>query len=171
MFIQKKGVDIAGEACIRYEKHPWIEQFEFDGIHPCVPLREGFGSKQARGFVESLSKIYARAYDDYAAMCSDEHKSRENEDGFDAEAYFSNVARYFVRTTDEADSIPMFRKFCGFTENMWREGTECMHDIALETMLPVIEANATAASIFYDVITSEFAEYIKENDYNEQKCC
>ena len=167
----RKNIDVEGASCIRYEKHPWIEQFEFDGLHPRTPLREGYGNKTARGFVESLSKIYARAYDDYVAMCSEEYKSRENEDGFDAETYFSNAAHYFVQTAGEADSVPMFRKFCGFTENMWREGTKCMHDIALEVVLPIIAANITAASIFNDVITSEFAEYIKENGYSEQKCC
>lgn len=168
MFLPKKDIDIVGEIGIRYEKHPWIEQFEFDGLNPRTPAREGFGPKRAKAFAESLSKIYAKAYDDYAAMCSEEYVNDENEDGLDVGAYFSNAADYFVQSLTKPENARMFRKFCGYVENMWRLGTETMHDVALKTVLPMIESDSKAQALFYDTITPEFREYIDENGYNAQ---
>ena len=171
VFIPKNDIDIVGDIGIRYEKHPWIEQFEFDGLQPRIPVRTGFGLKRAKGFAESLGKIYASAFVDYAEMCSETFINSENEDGLDCEVYFSKAASFFAQNADKPEKTPMLRKFCGFTENMWREGTEAMHDIALKTILPIIESNPEAKKIFYNTITSEFREYIKENGYSGHKSC
>lgn len=168
MFISKDDLDIVGDVCIRYERHPWIERLEFDGLNPRMPVRKGFGTRKAKAFASSLSKIYAKAYDDYASMCSEEFIDSENEDGLDTDAYFSNVASFFVQNADRSETIPMVRKFCGFAENMWREGTEKMHDVALEVILPIIENNPQAKEIFYNTITPEFNNYIEENGYSVQ---
>lgn len=162
MFIPKNDLDIVGNVGIRYEKHPWIERFEFDGLKPHAPVREGFGVKNAKSFAESLSKIYSKAYDDYVSMCEDSYINNENEDGLDMNAYFSKAADFFVQNTAKPETIPMVKKFCGFTENMWREGTKTMHDVALEVILPIIENNPKAKALFYETITSEFREYIYE---------
>lgn len=169
VFIPGKDVDIVGDIGIRYEKHPWIERFEFDGLHPHTPVRKGYGTRKARAFAESLSKIYAFAYDDYALFCDDSLKSEENADGLDTEAYFSKAAQYFLRAATDAESLPMFRKFCGFTENMWRDGTKTMHDVALGIILPIIESRADTREIFYEVITPEFREYIGEQSYGKKE--
>lgn len=168
MFLPKKDLDIIGEVCIRYEKHPWIEQFEFDGLRPRAPLRNGFGIKQTKAFAESLSKIYAKAYEDYSNMCSEGFISEENKDGLDVDAFFSNAAYYFVRNADLPETTPLLKKFCGFTENMWREGTETMHNVALKVILPIIENNTKALDVFYNTITPEFRRYIDENDYGNR---
>lgn len=169
VFIPKKDVDIIGEVGIRYEKHPWMEQFEFDGLHPRTPVREGYGLRGAKACAESLSKIYAKAFDDYTAMCSDKYVTADNEDGLNIEAYFSNAAEHFVGTVDQPESIHLYRKFCGLTENIWRDGTKAMHDIAVGTMLPIIWSNSEATRIFYDTVTPEFREYIEENDYGKKE--
>ena len=49
VYIPKHGVQIDGPVRIRYEKHPWIEAFELDGISPERPKREGFGVKSIQG--------------------------------------------------------------------------------------------------------------------------
>lgn len=169
VFIPRNDLDIVGEIGIRYEKHPWIEQFEFDGMRPHTPVRTGYGTRGPRDFAESLSKIYAKAYDEYAQLCDDAFKSDENKDGLDAGAYFTAVAKYFVQRCGNEESRPMYRKFCGFTENMWREGTVAMHDIALEVVLPIIESETTARKIFYDVITPEFKEYIEDKQHGKKE--
>lgn len=167
--IPRHDVDITGEVGIRYERHPWIESFEFDGLHPRVPLREGYGTRGAKSFAESLSKIYAKAYDDYAAMCSDELRTEENEDGLDVEAYYSNAAKYFIQIVGNPESATMFGKFCGFTENIWRDGTRTMHDVALGVILPIIESRPEATKIFYGTITPEFKKYIEDNNYGKKE--
>ena len=168
MFIPINDLDIIGDAGIRYEKHPWIEQFEFDGLKAHTPVREGFGLRQAKSFAESLSKIYAKAYDDYAAMCSEEFINSENEDGLDIDTYFSNAADYFTQNADKPETTPMYKKFCGLVENMWRDGTETMHNVAVETILPIVESDPEAKEIFHKTITPEFKKYIEENGYSSQ---
>ncbi len=169
VFIPKNGLDIIGDIRIRYEKHPWIEQFEFDGLHPHAPLREGYGTKEAKSFAESLSKIYAKAYDDYAALCSEELVTAGNGDGLDIDAYFSKATEHFVQAAGRAENLPMVKKFCGFTENMWREGTKRMHDVALKVVLPIIENDPTTKDVFYNHITPEFRKYIEENNYGKKE--
>ena len=171
VFILKKEIDVTGPIAIRYEKHPWIERLELDGLQPRTPVREGYGVKNAKSFAESLSKVYSRAYEDYAAMCSDEFKTDENVDGLDAVKYFSAAAVCFVNRVANPTSLPMYKKFCGLTENIWRYGTVSMHDISLETMLPIIESDSKAKEIFYNTITPEFREYIEENGYSDRKSC
>ena len=58
VYVPAKGVIIGNPAVIRYEKHPWIEAFELDGIRPEPARREGFGEKSIQGFVMSLGKVY-----------------------------------------------------------------------------------------------------------------
>lgn len=157
VFISREDIVINGQPRIRYEKHPWIEQFEFDGMLATEARREGYGTKDLRGFVQSLYTIYAKAYDDYDLY------------GCDASGYFAHVAEHFVGRANEAGGTKMYRKFCGFTENLWRVGNKEMHDVALETVLPIIEKDAEARSVFYDHITSEFKNYIEENAYGKKE--
>lgn len=156
-FICKDDIAINGKARIRYEKHPWIERFEFDGFVALEARREGYGTKSFRAFVQSLHTIYAAAYDDYTIYASDASK------------YFAHVAEHFVRRVSEPGGTRIYKKFCGFTENMWRIGNKDMHDVALETVLPIIEGDMEAMSVFYGHITSEFKDYIKENGYGKKE--
>ena len=157
VFIPRDDVIVGEHPCIRYEKHPWIERFEFDGFTATEARREGYGSKNMQGFVQSLYTIYAKAFDDYTVY------------GGDASEYFAHAAKVFIARLAETGELKMFRKFCGFVENMWRIGNKDMHDIVLETVLPIIENDKEAKKIFYEHITSEFKNYIEENNYGTQE--
>lgn len=149
VYIQEEHLETTENITIRYEKHPWLECFEIDGAKPKPIKRKGYGTKDAKGFVQSLSSIYAKAYQDYL------------ESNNDAE-FFTLVAENFVRSLIEDDETKMFRKFCGFTENMWREGNKEMHDIAMNNMLPFLVANKRVCENFQDSITDEFKIYIEK---------
>lgn len=149
MYVPTEGVEITGPLGIRYEKHPWIERFETDGIVPAKPRRTGFGTKDAKGFVKSLNTIYAPAYDEWF------------EYGEDAAGYFAHVTDSFVRRSHDVDQAKIFHMFCGFTENVWREGTREMHDVVMDVMLPVINKDEIAQKVFKEAITDEFREYIE----------
>ena len=97
--------------------------------------------------MQSLSTIYAKAYQEYA-----EHT--------DNATFFSGTAENFVRNYIEENETKMFGKFCGFVENMWREGNKEMHDIAMNDILAVLERDGRAFEFFLDNITDEFREYI-----------
>ena len=152
VYIPLERVEASNEIYIRYEKHPWIETFEVDGVRPKPIKRTGFGNKDVRGFVKSLSTIYANAYNEY-------------ENASDSTDYFVKVTENFVRSFTTENETKMFKKFCGFVENMWREGNEEMHDVAMNNMLPILSMNEDAWDFFYNAITSEFKEYIKANRY------
>ena len=36
VYIPAHTVELDEDACIRYERHPWIERFELDGIRPAA---------------------------------------------------------------------------------------------------------------------------------------
>ena len=148
VYVPKKGVLIDGPIGIRYEKRPWIEQFELDGIKPAPIKREGFGVKSVQGFLLSLATVYDGAGTDYLAYKGD---GKDDVEGF------------LVRTTDrmisESASDPkQFSRFSGFVENMWRIGNEHAYHLAMDEIIPLIRANEEACRIFLDKITDEFRE-------------
>ena len=55
----------------------------------------------------------------------------------------------------------LFSKFCGFAENMWREGDEEMLRICLDDVLPALLSDATAGEAFEKSITAEFRAYLE----------
>lgn len=147
VYIPMDKIEISGQVTIRYEKHPWIEKFEVDGIKILRPRRTGYGTKNIRAFVQSLNTIYAAAFDDYITFCK-------------AEDYFEHVAEYFVQEFEDEQRAKMFGKFCGFVENMWREGDKQSHDVAMNNILPIIRRNDELDAAFGEHITEEFTEYI-----------
>lgn len=153
VYIPAEGVIITGPVRIRYEKYPWIEKFELDGIKAAPAKRTGVGTKGARGFVRSLSTIYSPAYDEYYLFGGDS--------AFDARGYFSHAAESFIPLAADGQKIRLFRKFCGFTENMWREGSETMLRIALDVIVPLIHSDAAAWPEFIQTITPEFRDYLE----------
>lgn len=151
-WIAEEGLELFPPVRVRYEKHPWMEKFEFDGIRTVPARRKGIGSKSAKEFVRSLGTIYSRAYDDYRMFGGDED--------FDAPAYFIHAAEYFVQTAEQGNAVRMLAKFCGLTENMWREGNEEMLDICIRKVMPVLTGSGPAREVFEDSITEEFREYL-----------
>ena len=155
VWIRKDKLILAPPVRVRYEKRPWIEQFEFDGIIPAPARRTGIGTKGAKGFVKSLSTIYSAAYDDYRAFGGDA--------GFDADGCFRHAAEYFAALSENPDKTVLLKKFCGFTENMWREGNQQMLDICIGTVIPVIRGCAVLQGLFESSITEEFRGWLQEN--------
>lgn len=153
VYIPVTGVVQTGPIRIRYEKHPWIEKFELDGIKAAPARRTGVGTKGAKGFVQSLSTIYAPAYEEY--------RRYGGEESFDARRFFTHVAEYFVPMATDALRIRMFRKFGGFTENIWREGNADMLSVAIDCILPVIRMDPAAWKEFRKTITPEFLDYVE----------
>lgn len=168
VYIPLDKIEISGQVMIRYEKHPWIEKFEVDGVEILKPHRIGYGTKNIRAFVQSLNTIYAAAFDDYITFCKAKKAEADeatgafgnNKDGFDAAGYFEHVAEYFVQEFEDEQRAKMFGKFCGFVENMWREGDKQSHDVAMNNILPIIRRNHELDAAFGERITEEFAEYI-----------
>ena len=152
-WIPLEGLILTPPVRVRYEKHPWIEAFEFDGVKAAPAKRKGIGTKGAKGFVKSLSTIYSGAYDDYRAFGGDGN--------FDAAGYFRHAAEYFAREAEDESRRKMAVKFCGFAENMWHEGDREMLDICMETVMPVLRANAHMGAILEDTITEEFRDYLE----------
>ncbi len=170
-YIPKDGVIVTGPIRIRYEKHPWIEQFELDGIKAASPVRKGIGTKDMKGFVQSLSTIYAKAFEDYDAL------------GDDARRYFGHAAEYFEKVAEQAlgqidertserpsgmsagnlQMKRLFLKFAGLTENMWREGNEEMLDAAVNVIIPAMRRKECVWKLFDDGITAEFRGYLEEH--------
>ena len=97
-FIAKDRVLITGDLCVRYEKYPWIEKLEVDGAKAAPAKRTGIGTKDARGFVKSLSTIYSRAYDEYYEFGGKADSAAD----FDAEGYFIHAAEYFLGISRDA---------------------------------------------------------------------
>ncbi len=154
-YIPRDGVIISGPVAVRYERYPWIEKFELDGIRPAPAKRTGIGSKGAKGFVKSLSTIYSGAYDDYYSFGGDV--------AFDARGYFANAAEHFLALRRDAQTAGMFRKFTGFAENMWREGDAEMLDAVMEAVIPRLMEDRDAWAVFMDSVTEEFRRYIDEH--------
>ena len=154
VWIPREGLEIAPPVRVRYEKHPWIEAFEFDGLRAAPARRTGIGNKGAKGFVKSLSTIYSRAYDEYRAYGGDE--------SFDAGAYFAAAAKHFVTMASDPQKARLFSKFCGFAENMWREGDEEMLCVCMEDVLPAVLSDEAARTAFESSITSEFRSYLED---------
>lgn len=155
VFVPVDGVIIEGPIGIRYERRPWIEQFELDGIKAAPPRRKGVGNKDLKGFVKSLSTIYAKAYDDYNAI------------GDDANVYFGHVAEYFTKTYENPQMRKLFDKFSGLTENMWREGNLEMLDAAMQMIIPIMRRKAEIWERFQMGITEEFKSYIENEGKGE----
>ena len=150
VYVPAKGVIIEEPAGIRYERHPWIAAFELDGIKPEPTRREGFGVKSIQGFVMSLGKVYADVLSDYNSFAG--------EAGFDAEGFFRHVTD---RMIVEARTDPeQFRRFSGFTENMWRLGDEPSYKLAMGTIVPKLMETEDIRRMFLDNITEEFREAI-----------
>lgn len=154
VYVPREGVEVDGEITIRYEKHPWIECFELDGIRASAPKRTAHGTKSFEGFVRSLSTIYSKAYEDYAEYP-------------DPEDYFAHACEYFIKLSDDPDRAKIFRKFCGFVENMWREGNAEMCKIALGTIFCMLKDDTLVFKKFLGAITCEFKEWLKENNYGD----
>ena len=140
---------------IRYEKHPWMEKFEFDGIKAAPSRRTGIGTKGAKGFVKSLSTIYSDAYSDYREFGGDA--------AFDATGYFRHAANYFARIAETEGRTKMVRMFCGFAENMWREGDQQMLDICMNTVIPGIRKSLQLSRVFEETITDEFRDWLERD--------
>lgn len=155
VWIRKGALILSPPVRIRYEKHPWIEAFEFDGVKAAPAKRTGIGTKNAKGFVKSLSTIYSQAYDEYRRFGGDAD--------FDADGYFRHAAEHFASLADDPGKARMYSKFCGFTENMWREGDRQMLDICIGTVIPVLEESDEACRLFHESITGEFREYLSGN--------
>ncbi len=151
-WIPVEGLVLTEPSRVRYEKHPWMEKFEFDGIKAVPAKRTGIGTKDAKGFVKSLSTIWSQAYDAYREYGGDEN--------FDAEAYFRNAAESFALMADDSARERMLVRFCGFTENMWREGNEEMLGICLETVIPVLRRHGSSRIVFESSITDEFRDWL-----------
>lgn len=148
VYVPAKGIIMEEPAAIRYERHPWIEAFELDGIRPEPARREGFGEKSIQGFILSLGKVYDDVQSDYDMFIC--------EAGFDAEAFFRHVTE---RMMDEAFVKPeQFKRFAGFTENMWRLGDEPSYKLAMETVIPELKKNKDIWERFRIGITDEFRE-------------
>lgn len=151
-WIASEALILAEHVRVRYEKHPWMEKFEFDGIKAAPARRTGTGNKDAKGFVKSLSTIYSAAYDEYYEYGGDA--------GFDAAAYFRNAAEHFVLSGEDGSRDRMLAKFCGFAENMWREGNEEMLHVCTDVILPVLQERVYTRSIFEKSITDEFRDWL-----------
>ena len=151
VYVPAKGVIIEEPAVIRYERHPWIETFEFDGIRPEPARREGFGEKSIQGFVMSLGKVYDDVKSDYDMFAGD--------DGFDAEGFFGHAADRMIASA--AADPQQFRRFAGFTENMWRLGDEPSYRLAMETIIPKLKQDKEAWNRFNADITDEFRDALK----------
>ena len=183
VYIPIEEVEITGPLGIRYERHPWIETFEFDGLKPRAPRRRGYGDRTPRSFVPSLANIYATAYEDYEHFGSNEeyfgHIAHRfmNRARCELDEYLATSAaptcseggslasaqpRSSLRDNSVRPPLKLFRLFCGFTENLWREGNRETHDIALGTVLPIIQSDPDASAIFYEHITQEFRDYLAE---------
>ena len=148
VYVPVKGVIIDKPAAIRYERHPWIEAFELDGIRPEPARREGFGEKSIRGLILSLGKVYDDVKSDYDMF--------DGEEGFDEEAFFRYVTdRMMAEYSAEPEQ---FRRFAGFTENMWRLGDEPSYKLAMGTMIPVLRKDKDIWAGFNAGITDEFKE-------------
>lgn len=147
VYIPENKIEISDDISIRYEKHPWIERFEVDGARPKPVKRKGYGKKDIRGFVKSLSTIYAMAYVEFES-CSK------------PETYFKHVAETFIYRYLSDSEVKMFKKFCGFTENMWREGNKESCDIALNQIIPLLKECNKTWDEFLNVITKEFKEFL-----------
>ena len=148
VYVPVKGVIIEEPAAIRYERHPWIERFEFDGIRPEPARREGFGKKSIQGFVLSLGKVYDDVLSDYDKLAG--------EAGLDAEGLFRHVTERMIA---EVNTDPeQFRRFAGFTENMWRLGDEPSYELAMGTIVPQLMEDKDIRSRFTACITDEFRE-------------
>ncbi len=161
VYLPKDGVQIDEPVCIRYERHPWIETFEFDGIRPERPVREGFGVKSIQGFLISLNSVYSEAGKDFEAYTA-EGKS-------DLTDFFVNVADRMI--SESATNPVQFRRFCGFIENMWRIGNESAYDLAMESLIPQIMACEPAWNTLLGNITDEFRAAINDmiNDHSSEK--
>lgn len=153
VWIPGEGLILTPPVRIRYEKHPWMEKFELDGIKPAPARRKGIGTKGAKGFVKSLATIYSAAYDDYREFGGD--------DAFDAAGYFRHAAEHFARMAEVPGREKMFSKFCGFAENMWREGDQQMLDVCMNEVIPALGKTVYAQRAFGDNITDEFREYLE----------
>ena len=81
---------------------------------------------------------------------------KNDESGFDAEGFFGYV-------TDKMAAAAMaepeqFRRFAGFTENMWRLGDEPSYKLAMKTIVPRLQRDEDTWSMFQSDITEEFRE-------------
>ena len=154
VYVPVRGVIIEEPAAIRYEKHPWIEGFELDGIRPEPARREGFGEKSIQGFVMSLGKVYDDVLNDYHIF--------DGETGFDAEGFFGYVADKMAAAA--LTEPEQFRRFAGFTENMWRLGDEQSYKLAMETIIPRLQEDKDIWNRFRSGITEEFREVLSRRE-------
>ena len=48
VWIPREGLEISPPVRVRYEKHPWITAFEFDGLKAAPARRTGIGIRRGR---------------------------------------------------------------------------------------------------------------------------
>ena len=182
VYIPNTGVYISANVSIRYEKYPWIEKFEIDGIKAMPAKRTGFGEKGFNSFVQSLNSIYANAFSDYHkivkdGIISESAKYKEQAKSKIAKAeiklhieYFQHVTEYFLDLYSADSNNKMYAKYCGLVENMWREGEEEIYKLVMNTVIPLLrndkrtaagEGKITAYECFLQKITEEFNSYIQ----------
>lgn len=158
------GVRITGELAVRYEKKPWLEAFEVDGLEALPDRRKGVGSRLIQEYVGTLSDdLYPPALELY-------RENIERNGSYDAVEYWAEVSRRFAcevqSSPNHGGSPKQFRRYCGFVENMWREGNQEVLDIVLGTILEIITADEKLEEFFRESITDEFKEFLeaaKEN--------
>lgn len=147
VYYPSTGAMQTGDIGVRYEVKPWISAFYVDGLRALPALRLGMGTKSPKYFVELLSNIYPRAFDEYKVNKK-------------AESYFASVNEWFL----EEASDTLLRMYIGFVENVWREGNGKMLGIA-EQLVQSLASDSRGRQFLVDGITEEFAksDLIKNN--------
>ena len=157
IYIPREGVIISGPVRVRYEKHPWIEQFELDGIKAAPAVRTGYGTRDARDFIRSLNTIYSAAYEEFYDFADSEAAT------FDAVGYYAHITESFISEFGKPDTEKHLRMFCGLVENLWREGDKEMCYITIKTILPLLKNDTLIWKFFADSITDEFCSWLEDN--------
>lgn len=184
VYIPNTGVYIGSNVSIRYEKYPWIEKFEIDGIKAMPAKRTGFGEKGFNSFVQSLNAIYANAFSDYQKIVEKgivsknvkrEKKLKSKTSNAEIrlhKKYFQHVTEHFLNLYSAGSYNKMYAKYCGLVENMWREGEEEIYKLVMNTIIPLLKDDkhtvndnetATAYEFFLQNITEEFNLHIKNS--------
>ncbi|MBQ0005217.1 MAG: hypothetical protein KBS68_05075 [Clostridiales bacterium] len=134
------GAMQTGDIGVRYEVKPWISAFYVDGLRALPALRLGMGTKSPKYFVELLSNIYPKAFDEY--------KANKN-----AEMFFMNANDWFLVQASDT----LLRMYIGFVENVWREGNGKMLGVA-EQILRSLASDSRGRVFLEEGITEEFAK-------------
>lgn len=160
VFYKPDAVDIDEEVSIIYDIKPWLEAFRIEGMRPKNPLRRGPGTKLARDFVPDLLEIFDDALYLYKTHC-------ETSGEFDASGYFAEVNKYFCEIIRKSEGQAkgsedrrLAAMYCGFVENLWREGDIHVEKIVAEVILPVMLEDEIVRSRLMSIATDEFVQWI-----------